>query len=339
MADWWSNLELNEVGGHHARPQARWGKPGMLDEDHWYGVGWVRLRKEAVKLTVANSAEFLSDVATGNDAKAAVSAWFQRLLKEINRRVGRSPGGMWSFVPSLLADNAAFARRVVTDLPALKGEKCDSEGLQIEPMRALGQLMTVFLNDARDQLGGTGAHQKAVWRRIRQVSDEIAKSGPWLGPGERCNDAHMHQVLNVLGERFPGDHNLPRTIDTLEWYFGRFCEDCANIPTQAVSWLVQDTGVLPRVEECLAALARENLQLAEAVAARFGLPLGTVSFLNAQAYRTQRGLSRRQFDQRIEKALPILARCIEYSVILQTGGAVDDGELSALGLRADRLGD
>lgn len=286
----------------------------MLSEDHWYGVGWVRLRRATVKEAVDCSEQFLADIRRGRNRDEAVADWFGHVLSKIEMRVRRSPDGMWRFASSLLANNGGFARRADADLAVLQGEKRESDGTRIDAKAALGQLMTHYLNEERDNFAKGGAHEQAVWRRIAQVSNEIARSGPELGPGGRCDNLHLNKVLCILRERFPDDHNLPRTLGTLEVYFGRFCDDCERYSKQEMSWLAHDAGPLPDLEECLAALAQENLALAEAVAAGFDLPLGTITFFSAQAYRKQRGISRRQFDKQVESALPILRRCMELSL-------------------------
>lgn len=289
----------------------------MLDEDYWYGMGWRRLRGALVSLAVREAkTTLLLELDRPGDLEPRVSAYLERLTRAASKlQRPDNPQWMWNFAMSLLAHPELLLKRVRGDLEALRGKK---DG--VLPAGAFGRLMGLYLTDSRLQVAMSTdeRHVDKVWSRIRHVSDEVAseatKTGRPLREGERCETAHIHEVFKRLRARFPDDHNLPRKLELCEDFFGRFCEDCLALSSADVADIIDMTDFYPPLDACLKALAERDAVLAEALAAKFGIAIGTVSYLNASAYQQTKGLTRGRFEQLADEGFRLVSICVERSV-------------------------
>ena len=291
----------------------------MLDEGHWYGPGWPRLRRALVSLAVRESPDLLAELAGPGDPGPAVDAYLERLLRAVARRQMGAPEGMWSFAMAPLADAKNLAQRVQKDRDALRGAETRADGEHLLPAAAFGQVMSMFLNDGVTSLGGQGrSHESRVWSRIRHESDELAReaavAGHPMDDRERGAPEHIRQVYERLRAKFPNDHNLPRTLETCEAYFEWHHEDGGRVNADDVRIIERATDFRPDLDACLQALLRRDSRMAEAIAAKFGVAIGTVDYINAHAFRTARGITRGGFERLVAQAWPLLAACVERAV-------------------------
>ncbi len=140
-----------------------------------------------------------------------------------------------------------------------------------------------------------------TWERLDRISRDLCrKSGDDLRGINRCTEAHFEDLLERLARDHPGDHNLPRTLETITGYFQEFCADCAEtLPEdyagEADDISGSDLSLLPgghfklaSLQDCIAALTE---MAREIICASYGLtdaqsnvvPLSAESFYKPRA--------------------------------------------------------
>ena len=290
----------------------------MLDEIYWYGIGWAKLKGSLVKTAVAHGSDFLNQLAAYEDPDKAARSFLEKYRQEIQKLSRQfKHNNMWSIALGLLFDDDRFVKGVLRDLKALSGEKLKRDGSKLEAEQAFGRFVTYYLLDSIQALDPKAAYQHKKWRRIRKLSKEIEREGFPFGPGERCADEHISQVLDRIQMDFPDDHNLPKTFEGIKKYFYRYCDDCGYPSAQEVGWLMSDTGYAPDATECVDHLYRREPELAEAVMVKCGYVLPNTGSMTAENYREENKLSLGEFRKRIKQALEKLRECVLRAIFVK----------------------
>jgi DNA-directed RNA polymerase specialized sigma24 family protein len=273
------------------------------------------------------SAQLVDEILQGG---AISDATWTRFLtasaREFDSRRGRSGpqrAVMFEVCIALLGDAGSLRRRLQGGL----------KGRDDAPTKFLAALLIRGVTDLRHAYISESAHRAVTWSRIDRISRHVQVAAVAAGQARdgdnRCHREHFEAVAQHIRAEHPTDNNLPRTADTMEAYFLKFCADCqVSLPPEElpppedarpeITWPMvsgDDLGTLTRKEMALRALERciEGLPDTHRDAVKVQHRIGPVVELNISAYCTRIGIERRAFYRRVEEANPMLLACLEGS--------------------------
>lgn len=290
----------------------------MHDESYWYGPGgWRVLRGRIIRLGL-EQADILGT--EGRAIPERSRSFVQQLITDLSQKVSSDRVTLWNFALPLFARPEMLSERISATLEGLE----TAEPPEHQPDRAfLGETLRRYLEDMRRELDFSSAARRKVWERLDRISRTVTHQQKHTFPipeNPRCDEAHWKAVLDHIRAHYPADQNLPRSMDTMEAYFLEFCVECEHLAETEVAALLYAAepgpfpgqSVLATLEECLEHLVVSDSGLYEAVDVKF--QLGRVSSPSALAYRNEQGVSRREFENRICRALERLRGCLENGV-------------------------
>lgn len=284
-------------------------------EEYWLlGAGWRPLRNELVcaldmkPLTLALSKGADHFQVAVRDAVVALQ------LKLSSNAEGEVATGKLKL--SLLSDTQSLIDCLVSDYPSLVA----SPQPDLSPEQIVHTTFKQFLeNSRRDMLPGS-QHRRKVWERLKSCAEKCERDWFYEQPDVSWLDTQfLIRLLDWIQLHYPEDKNLPRTLVGLEAYIHEYGNVHLSLNDAELDQLMDEhwcsaSGISHQeaLEECLSRLAAGYPELLEAISVKFGL--GCVHYFQVQHYLQDKGLSRRQYQNRVSQGLGSVRECITDKV-------------------------
>ncbi|MDG2528922.1 hypothetical protein [Caulobacter endophyticus] len=294
-----------------------------VDESYWLENRWSDTRRNVLKLIQPLSDDVIDEIiSNGAPSERAWTRFMDASARALDRcraacaqheraGGGSSRAAMYATAVSLLGDSAPLRQELVAARERLAGE--DRERIAKACLRS-------GLHRMRHRASAESEHRAKTWRRLDLISRDVRKDEirtHRAREGDSRYDArHFEAVRDYIVRVYPTDRNLPRSVESIEDYFGEFSREIAvsegfeEIPDDAVS--AEEIASLPNydlasvfLENCIGELRGEH---AEACAVH--LKRGPVVDISVQAYCARVGLDRRKFYRLIETATRMLGDCV-----------------------------
>jgi hypothetical protein len=155
-----------------------------------------------------------------------------RIAAEIEQIIKQTIGAcwtnraMWEAAVAVCPDRERLAGEIKKD-KAARGFSSD-----VDPIRALGQILKAHLDARRREAVDVTEHQERVWTKLRRISNELiseyqAAQGRFPPYGYRCGREHFANIRRRILRDMPRDRQVgPMKTGTIEVYFARFCDEC-----------------------------------------------------------------------------------------------------------------
>jgi len=146
----------------------------------------------------------------------------------------RRQRAIWDAAKSVCPDRRALLRLIKKD-KAVRGFST------VAPEPALAQILKGHLDVCRREVIGQTEHEERVWRKLLRVSEGLiteyqTKQGtpPWHG--YRCSSEHFRQIRARILLDMQDDELIAKIkLSTIDYYFGRFCDECRDFVGTDVS--------------------------------------------------------------------------------------------------------
>ena len=286
----------------------------MAGEEYWYGEGWRTLRRNTVSVCLQHAPVLLDTLDQGKPESidSALRHFVGAVLRTMEERRGGGQGsGLWDHAIALFGEVELLTKSVRGVLDFIS--RFDGD-----PRVILVPAFTRYIEKARRACQIGNAARRAVWERLDRISRSLpAPSG---ANTSRCNIDHFVEIVEHVRRNHSGDHNLPRTVQTVREYFFEFSTDCRqdlsddiafglNSSPNDIDVLVSVTGVDIDLERCVMQLPDEFRNLIEN---RYYSPLASRNHM--QLYCQTHGISRSEYYRRHSKALKLLQSCVSSQI-------------------------
>ena len=306
----------------------------MTDHDDWFGIGWGPLERQVLAVCREHASTTLWSCDDSNEISIELAAQLaEKIYEALLQRARKDSRGLWRVAVSLFhpESKAALRNAIIQDRAALMGER-----ESVAPMQAFNRLMKTHLRKTRNELAASGSaltqHHRVTWDRLNGISLELARQ-QHPTTVDRCSIEHWKSLLAIILRRYPRDHNLPRSLDQMEFYFYSFCDECrrksvsieeqvhasgqagdieASMSVKDTIALAADTSYDPPIEECLRLLHQHDERQAESVMTKYRL--ADARFKTETDLRRETGVSRAQFAALLRSAILNLRNCLERDV-------------------------
>ncbi|MEI9992965.1 MAG: hypothetical protein WDM91_00110 [Rhizomicrobium sp.] len=255
----------------------------------------------------------------GEDGFDAVWPLFlDETLRDLEHRRNRAGdwAQTWELAISLMAESDLL-KDALRDGKAMFARGNPKSAFRTIASRALRKMRWPLLN-------ARSPGHLAVWERLDKVSRDLLKEAG-LGisrPYNRCQAEHFEALLARLRERHPNDHNLPRTLVSVEDLFQQFCSDCQQMMVEvedAEEVSVQDVAVLPGfdrrlafLDECSRQLGGVENEIIQTVLLRSKVvDISPDGDGRVERFCRDHGLARRQYYKHLNSAQLKIKLCIE----------------------------
>lgn len=203
-----------------------------------YLTGWWRKTRAAIVHRFLHCSDRLIELIRGVDV--VDEELNGRIDTEIEHIIIQAIGQPWS-TPMTARQRAIWdaARAACPDrriLVQMITSDRAARGLStIPPKHALGRLLKSHRDSCHWQVLGLTEHRARVWSKLRRISAELlreyqAQHGRDPPPGYRCSPHHFRDIrTRILRDDLHDTRIAEIKVDTIEEYFGRFCEECRQL--------------------------------------------------------------------------------------------------------------
>lgn len=291
-------------------------------ERDWYGIDWLILRNNLVKVCVRKSEKPFRELSGSSDIlDNIVASYVNDLLEDIEKRALLDRVGLWAHAMPLFSNRSHLESTLKKEMSAVlraTAKKRDTVSVQ----QIIGQTMKHYFESARREILAADCdvspNRIKTWERLDSISRKLAQAKP---VESRCTDEHFEQLSNVVKTQHPKDKNLPRTVKTIMVYFYQFSGECSKFVEASDSHLettsLEDAremlaGVgLDILSGCLDQLSTEHLEIVDVA---FGLGIGTVQYRSVDDFLHNRSIKLSEFEKLLKMVLEKLGNCLETSV-------------------------
>lgn len=302
--------------------------PSSYDENHWYGIGWRRMRMQIFEVALDRSQQLFAELAEVTIIPRDAAARFvENVTRDIAKRMDQAirlqlsnkddedyPSSSWAYALPLFGEIDPLVHALTKDAGNLS-----ASGGKTTPQQALLEILRQFLENSRRLQSPSSAQRLKNWEAIDRVSLDIARQHVGTPIESRNSDEHLLAVRDELRKRYPTNKNINLSLGTLRAYFDEFCAECEIIPYQEqtdLRALEFETDVWPAMDPCVDALKKKDLSLWEALAIETET-FDDVEPETRQHFMARVGLSRRAFESKWKAAAAMLKDCIENSLDFQ----------------------
>lgn len=295
----------------------------MIDDDLWLTHKWWMLRNAVQPMLREHVGDIVAEViAEGRIGDDGWKAFMAAMLKALSGGIASRPA-LFGAALDLFANPKPLRNAIEEGGAKLNPDfhvKLKAHEREKMAQGVLNKALNRGLVRIRDiRLGGT-AYKGKVWARLDNISRLIAndKAETTGYPVDRCSMDHFIDVLSNIRERHAGDHNIAKSIKTIEEYFAEFCDECQPIatdldaitenPAELIRMLPDSEYVAVDLMHCLDELEGQDEQTAEFV--RFKFELGGPNEDSVSDFCDRMKIERTRFRRIVKRGLEMLKLCL-----------------------------
>jgi len=213
-----------------------------LVEKRYLTVWWPRTRRFMIYRIMHRAGPLLDLVRNVHEVDKELSdrieVEFRHVLAEA---FGRDPDRMTRRQRAIWKAAIGVWPKVCELVQLIKMDRAVRGLSTVAPAPALGQLLKRHLDACRREVLDHTEYEERIWRKLLGISRDLIneyqtthETPPWHG--YLCSSEHFKQIRAHILRHMEDDELIARIkLSTIEYYFGRFCDECRDFVSDDVS--------------------------------------------------------------------------------------------------------